>query len=81
LYIPINSGEDLADWKFLRKTPVDGMKRARIAWSFQNAQGYKLRLFLRTWENPRPKVPVKSLSFFSSMTAAAPFLVSLTAEP
>ena len=39
-----------------------------------------LRLYRKTWENPAPEVPVKTLSFVSHMTASTPFLLAITLD-
>ena len=39
-----------------------------------------LRLYLTVWENPHPEKTVAHLDFSSTMTAAAPFCVAITAE-
>lgn len=40
-----------------------------------------VRLYLTSYDNPRPELKVVSLDYVSTMTAAAPFLVALTVEP
>jgi len=54
-------------------------RRAVVAWNDSEA-GVPLRLFKRTWENPRPDVIIDRIDFVSRKTEAAPFLVALTAE-
>jgi serine/threonine protein kinase/tetratricopeptide (TPR) repeat protein len=82
LELPIRYGEDVRNWWNLddRKEA----SRATVAWTGQNpaissANGL-LRLFKRTWDNPRPDALVESIGFTSSMTKCAPFLISLTLE-
>lgn len=40
-----------------------------------------VRLYLKTWVNPRPNVRIESLDFVSTFTASAPFLLGITADP
>ena len=44
-------------------------------------KGSTLRLYLSSYENPRPDVEVVSIDYVSAMTQAAPFLVAMTIEP
>jgi hypothetical protein len=66
---------------------------ARIAWEGTNPAatdyrtdfpagepGKELRLFVATWENPRPDVEVTSLDLVSRETQSAPFVVAITVE-
>jgi hypothetical protein len=55
-----------------------------LAWSGRNSMsdqaGQDLLLFHFRWENPRPEAPIASISFRSSMSKCAPFLIAITAE-
>ena len=79
--VPIVMGRDLADW-FPKNSETHGYM---VAWTGYNshtrANGHTIRLFKQTWENPFPKVPIRSFDFISKGTTAAPFLVAVTAEP
>jgi WD40 repeat protein len=63
---------------------ADGPTRAQLVWvgSSPGARflGVALRLYLATYENPRPDVEIAHLDFVSEMRAAAPFLVAMTLE-
>jgi hypothetical protein len=78
-------GRDVRDWWYRTNHPQPDTDRASIVWTGTNWSaeylGAKLRLYLRTYENPRPDIEVTSLDFVSKMTQAAPFLVALTVEP
>jgi hypothetical protein len=80
--IPIVYGVDVRDWWFndRSKSPT----RGKVAWKGTNAYssqlGSKIRLYLTTWQNPQPGVPVTHIDYSSSGTAAAPFCVALSAE-
>jgi WD40 repeat protein len=79
-------GRDLRHWwQGGVGDPVAEVLEAKVAWTGSNpvADRYKasVRLFVRTYENPRPDVEVVSIDFVSKLTAAAPFLVAMTVEP
>jgi WD40 repeat protein/tetratricopeptide (TPR) repeat protein/predicted Ser/Thr protein kinase len=78
--IPIVHGEDLLEWQVL-SDPVEELKRARVAWTGKLPHGRPVRLFKRTWENPRPDATIASFDFLSEMTDAAPFLIAVSVEP
>lgn len=92
--IPIVFGEDVCDWWYIpgsqyhHRTP----KRAKIAWEGSNEvirgvaeqAGVKavVRLYLTTWNNPKPDRKVRSLEFATAdaQLPSAPFCVAITAE-
>jgi WD40 repeat protein len=76
--IPIVTGQDLLEWAGPQPEPV--LKNASVAWAGRNARGFDVRLFKRTWENPRPDAEIAFIDFISARTVAAPFLIALTAE-
>ena len=80
--IPIVKGQDLRDW-----WSFDGGKlvlRGQLVWAGRNPAADKfnqyLRLYLTVWVNPRPEETIVSFDYVSTMTAAAPFCVAVTAE-
>jgi hypothetical protein len=84
--IPIRYGQDVVDWW----TVDDGSSVAaqtRLVWVGSNgaAGDRPIRLFLKSWENPRPQVPIRSVDMVtgsqsSGAGAPAPFLAGLTVE-
>jgi beta-galactosidase len=81
--IPIRYGKDILDWWYDDLSPEP--KEAKIAWKGANkqaaAQGKKIRLYLATWENPKPEKKVKTIDFTTAKeTPCAPFCVAITAE-
>jgi hypothetical protein len=76
--LPLIYGEDLRSWWALPHQPRPA-SHATIAWSDDDPHG-PMRLFLRTWQNPRTTVPVESIDFVSALTEAAPLLVAITVE-
>lgn len=62
-----------------------GAKEAAIAWQGANHQSQKLsrsssplRLFRKSYENPKPGKTIAHIDFSSALTQAAPFLIALT---
>lgn len=76
--LPIRFGEDVRDWW---GDSIDAT-RATVAWTGPRLSDPNalVRLFKRTWDNPRPEVEVQGLDFASTGTECAPFLVALTVE-
>jgi eukaryotic-like serine/threonine-protein kinase len=72
---------DLQEWFHQGPTPLADLAAAQTIDMGRNAANIPVRLFLKTWTNPRPAVPIATIDFVSEMTGAAPFLVGLTAEP
>ena len=81
--IPVVYGQDVRDaWNWDHSRAVT---RGKVAWTGTSSgaakEGVNLRLYLTTWENPRPGAEVASIDFVSTGdTAASPFCVALTAE-
>jgi eukaryotic-like serine/threonine-protein kinase len=83
--IQVLYGRHLRDWMFNPGGQESGvMENSRVGWMDSNPvaerQGLKLRLYVTTWENPRPEVNVTELDYVSQMTQCAPFLIALTVE-
>jgi hypothetical protein len=82
--IPIVYGEHVRDWFFI--DGEKGVSRGAVVWTGDNARarqvGARLRLYLTTWQNPKPGKKVVSIDFVSkkATTVAAPFCVAMTAE-
>jgi hypothetical protein len=81
--IPIRYGKDLLDWWFDESSPEPS--EAKVAWQGANRQaqamGKKVRLYLASWENPKPDKKVKTIDFTTSKeTPCGPFCVAITAE-
>ncbi|MBI3417029.1 MAG: hypothetical protein HY043_17190 [Verrucomicrobia bacterium] len=80
-------GRDLRDWWKQSSEQNSETDRAKVVWTGTNPwleekePGTSLRLFLRTYANPRSDLEVTSLDFVSKMTQAGPFLVAMTVEP
>ena len=76
-------GLDARDWWDTSAEPKSATS-ATVAWTGSNpateAVGASLRLFQRTYDNPKPNLVIESLDFISTEEDSAPFLVALTIE-
>jgi hypothetical protein len=84
LTIPIVYGQDVRDWFY-----IDGEadpERGQVVWHGENDRatevGAKIRLYLTTWENPKPEKKVVSIDYLGKKaeTVAAPFCVAMSFE-
>ena len=83
--IEIVYGRDVRDWWY-----AEGDKeadRSKVAWTGENAgsksAGKKIRLFLTSWENPKPGKKITTIDYVTTQmndTAAAPFCLAMTGE-
>jgi hypothetical protein len=82
--IPIVYGQDVRDWFY-----VEGEKdvsRGEVVWKGDNERakqvGARIRLYLTSWENPKPDKTVVSIDYLSKKddTVAAPFCLAMTLE-
>jgi len=73
---PIRFGQDVIPWVFNRHVQPT---RARVGWSEGRYSQCKT-LSHSVWENPRPNVEIRSISFESTNTHSAPFLVAISLE-
>ena len=81
--IPLRYGKDILDWWYDDSSAEP--KEAKVAWKGANRQagssGKKIRLYLASWENPKPEKKVKTIDFTTMKeTPCAPFCVAITAE-
>ena len=73
---PIRFGQDVVPWVFNRYVKPT---RARVGWSEGHYSQCKT-LSHSVWENPRPNAEIRSVSFESTNTHSAPFLVAISLE-
>ena len=81
--IAIVYGQDLrALWQPSGSSGTVG--NAVAAWSGRNPSASErsmvLRLYRKTWDNPRPDDEIRTIDFESSMANSAPFLVAVTVD-
>jgi hypothetical protein len=82
--IPVIYGKNVRDWWFREdeKEP----SRSKVVWEGDNelakTLNSRLRLYLTTWENPKPDKKVVCIDYISrkDKTVAAPFCVAITLE-
>jgi hypothetical protein len=83
--VPVRYGLDVVDW-WEKADPGDETARSHLAWVGTNdAANSPIRLFMKSWTNPSPEVPIRTLDMVTGTQApghgaAAPFLVGLTVE-
>jgi WD40 repeat protein len=81
--LPLVYGKDLRDWWTLAGEPKE-TPNATVVWTGNTpaaaANGQTIRLWKRTYENPRPDVEITHLDFVSAMAFPAPFVVAITVE-
>jgi hypothetical protein len=78
--ILLKNNVDLHEWFRIQNSDAD-LAGAQIIDLGKNAANIPVRLFLKSWQNPRPAVPIATIDFATEWTGAAPFLVGLTVEP
>jgi hypothetical protein len=82
--IPVVYGKDVRDWWHLKDEK--GVSRGKVAWvgdsDLAKEFDCRIRLYLTTWENPKPDKKVVSVDFTAKKadTIAAPFCVAMTVE-
>jgi len=76
LSIPIVYGLDVLDWLTDPSELREGVE-AEVAWQGSNVDG-PVRLYILTWFNPVPKLRIEAVSFESTKSESAPFLVAIT---
>ena len=73
---PIRFGQDVIPWVFNRHVKPT---RARVGWS-EGLYSQRKTLSHSVWENPRPDVEIRSISFESTNTHSTPFLAAISLE-
>jgi S1-C subfamily serine protease len=76
--IPMRYGIDVLDWWYGKDSqrPTEG----KVAWEGKTAEA-QIRLYLTTWENPRPDQEVKTITFARTrFSGCVPFCVAMTAD-
>jgi hypothetical protein len=80
--IPIVYGEDVRNW--WNHDNSKEVTRGKVAWTGENdatkKRNKKLRLYLTTWENPKPAKRVVRIDYLSKKTRSAPFCIAMTLE-
>jgi WD40 repeat protein/serine/threonine protein kinase len=74
---PIIYGRDVHDW-VPASNDLPESEGCKVAWKGTNTNN---RVYMSTWENPRPEIEVTTLDLVSAMSRCGPFLIAVTAEP
>jgi len=81
--LPLVYGNDLRDWWTVPDEPKE-TPNASVVWTGNTPaaarNGQTIRLWKRTYQNPRPDVEITHLDFVSAMAFAAPFVVAISVE-
>ena len=81
--LPIVYGRDTRNWWTVAGEPAETPDAAvvwRGATPAATAEGQSLRLWKRTYPNPRPDVEIVALDFISAEAYPAPFVIAITVE-
>ena len=81
--IPIRYGKDVLNWWYSEEEPEPS--QGKVAWKGENEAaklaGKKIRLYMTTWENPKPDKKVFTIDYSSTKQGqCAPFCLAITAE-
>jgi hypothetical protein len=78
--IPLLYGRNIADWWFAAQDPLP--TDAQVGWAGENPRtrdmGFGVRVYVLTWQNPRPDATILSLDLISAVADAAPMLLAVT---
>ncbi len=81
LEIPLQYGREMQNWHTLRGE-TNSAESLNVVWSGQNGISQKanasIRLYMTTWTNVAPSVPIKSIDFISATNTVTPFLLGVT---
>lgn len=83
--LPIRYGEDVRNYRYGGGSDrVSEVRHATAVWHgrqrLAQTGGSTIRVFQRTYENPRPDVPIATLDFESTMSSCSPILLAITVE-
>jgi hypothetical protein len=82
--IDVVYGRDVRNWWQAPGTR-EATANGRVVWTGTNPTAAdanrELRLYLTSYENPRPDVDVTSVDYVSRETGSGPFLIALTTQP
>jgi hypothetical protein len=77
-------GQQVYDWWFRGANDVPLAGNTKIAWIGANTeatrQGYRIRVFKTSFDNPKPDQRIDTIDFVSALTSSGPFLLALTTE-
>ena len=73
---PILYGRDVHDWVPASNDPLD-KQGGNMVWNDKKT-GH--RVYMSTWENPRPESEITTFDFTSTMTKCGPFLIAVSVD-
>jgi hypothetical protein len=77
-------GQHVYDWWFKGSSDLLLASGTKVAWIGQNPEaakdGYRIRVFKSSFNNPKPDVRIKTIDYVSALTPSGPFLLALTVE-
>jgi hypothetical protein len=77
-------GRHVYDWWFKGSSHLSLASGTKVAWVGQNPEaareGYRIRIFKSSFNNPKPDVRIKTIDYVSALTPSGPFLLALTVE-
>ncbi|MDA1277899.1 MAG: hypothetical protein O2960_28210, partial [Verrucomicrobia bacterium] len=76
--LPIIYGKNLRSWWGFPGEPPQATN-AEVSWTTMSS-GTPVRLFVNTWENPKPNVEISSVDVVANIARAGLFLAGVTAE-
>jgi hypothetical protein len=83
LEIPLQYGREMRNWHTL-KGETNAANTLTVVWTGENGISKKanasLRLYMTTWTNVAPSVPIKSIDLQSATNTVTPFLLGITVE-
>jgi len=74
--VPMVYGRDVYDFSSARASE-DDPQGPKPVWKGKSGN----RVYVTTWQNPRPEMEIASLDFVSSLNKCEPFLIAITTEP
>ena len=81
--LPVDYGKDIRDWWNVFGEPAETAD-AVVVWTGSTPMagrlGHRIRLWMRTYENPRPEVEITSIDLISEMAQPSPCIIALTVE-
>ncbi len=79
--VPVVYGYDVRNWWPQPNEPPDPSTGLHLAWQGPGTNTNSRRLYLTSWINPQPDIPVQTIDFISTLSDAAPFLIAITLDP
>lgn len=83
LEIPLQYGREMRNWHTL-KGETNATDTLKVVWTGENGISKKanasLRLYMTTWTNVAPSVPIRSIDLVSATNTVTPFVLGITVD-